>query len=943
VATTLTDSSEIIRTSFPIMKWEEGEDGTVYVYGKATTPEVDTDEQVVDSAFSGKALQEWLESSPALRVQHNASSMPAGSGVKVEVNRDGDGAHWVKAAVDEPTAKIMVKKGHLRAYSIGIARPVVERDPSGKARGGIIKAGKIVEVSLVDSPANRSCFLEIAKADKTGNAEFTGKMFGDSDLLTKSEDTVTIDLQGTSMPENGVDDLAVKIGTHLTNPSLPASGVRIHAEKSADTVSVELPKDVSVSFSPADLAKLLQHRELAEKRQMDPNVGGGVDRDKIPSANFAGRDRSFPIVTPGDVSDAASSIGRAGSDNYSSEQLKENIIRIARRLGDSFEAELPESWKKDMTGKSEESVEEVDETIEKGKPFGGKPAKPFGGSENDDSDDDDDDSDSGDDSDDNATKGMKDCKECGTGYDADTNVRKCEKCGAKLPLATKNAESVADTEDGITKGDDMSCTGCGKEMGKGDKFCSGCGKKAMASEKSSKPTPDGGAVGTGAADIEPVPAHREPDGAAIESLEHDAGLPTTPDREVEMKASSRLKSIGAPGDMGAIHDLLCSAYHPEIAAKAHPTYSLSTIDTSIWQQKALDSAVSAPMDEARAAAQLWQHAVSLKSADPEIVADIGTTAYKSFQDANSGSGSFPSPTELSASRFRRPIITAGQARVSFGHDGSNTAHVPVSDLSASHFDRGPITAGQAEDSPSNKNSAVIEAAPIPPGMSRTYYRNAEREVARSAMAAMHDHIAQTFPDICPMDGPGMGGQSPTGERPVPLPVGASKSEETVQVAKSEKKLRKELEKAVWAGEITLDEARARLGETPLVIKSADEPVVTKTSGGISPDLVKSAVAEATEDLVKQLTELKAIVDAMGDLADPREAPFRGVAQNNITANKAISGIPEGVRTVAENAERAQLAMMDDMRHLWRTSPDPEQREAAWAQLSKMSGLPTLNK
>lgn len=87
--------------------------------------------------------------------------------------------------------------------------------------------------------------------------------------------------------------------------------------------------------------------EYVAKRDMDANVGGGVDRDKLPAGDFAGKNRSFPIVTPGDVSDAASSIGRAGSDNYSAEQLRANITRIARRKGASFVAQLPKSWTDD--------------------------------------------------------------------------------------------------------------------------------------------------------------------------------------------------------------------------------------------------------------------------------------------------------------------------------------------------------------------------------------------------------------------------------------------------------------------------------------------------------------------------------------------------------------------------------------------------------------------
>ena len=36
------DGQELVYASFPIEKWEDGPDGSVYVYGKATTPEVDT-------------------------------------------------------------------------------------------------------------------------------------------------------------------------------------------------------------------------------------------------------------------------------------------------------------------------------------------------------------------------------------------------------------------------------------------------------------------------------------------------------------------------------------------------------------------------------------------------------------------------------------------------------------------------------------------------------------------------------------------------------------------------------------------------------------------------------------------------------------------------------------------------------------------------------------
>lgn len=99
-----------------------------------------------------------------------------------------------------------------------------------------------------------------------------------------------------------------------------------------DTVTLSDPVPVEVAYV------------AAAERKMDPNVGGGTDRDKIPAADFAGKGKSFPIVTPKDVADAAASIGRAGADNYSTDELKARIIAIAKRKGAAFVAQLPKAW-----------------------------------------------------------------------------------------------------------------------------------------------------------------------------------------------------------------------------------------------------------------------------------------------------------------------------------------------------------------------------------------------------------------------------------------------------------------------------------------------------------------------------------------------------------------------------------------------------------------------
>jgi hypothetical protein len=77
-------------------------------------------------------------------------------------------------------------------------------------------------------------------------------------------------------------------------------------------------------------------------------------RKHMDEADFAGKGRSFPIETPEDVHDAAQSIGRAGDDNYDTDTLKKNIIRIAKRKGEAFVARLPEEWKKDLAASEAE-------------------------------------------------------------------------------------------------------------------------------------------------------------------------------------------------------------------------------------------------------------------------------------------------------------------------------------------------------------------------------------------------------------------------------------------------------------------------------------------------------------------------------------------------------------------------------------------------------------
>lgn len=880
MAATLSDGQELTRVSIAnIEKWEEDPDGTLYVYGKATTPEVDTDEQVVASEWSGAALKQWLDEAPALRVQHNSQRDPAGSGVALEVNRDGDGAHWLKAAVDEPVAQRLVKKRHLRAFSVGIARPVIERDVTGKARGGIIKGGRIVEVSLVDSPANRSCFLELAKAARDGSPEWSGKV-GGGDLLTKAGD-------------DGM-------------------------------VNVDIPKGASISISPADLAKLHTFRQQLATRAADPAEAvkaaeaaiykrdiDTATRRRLAKEGRALPDGSYPVETHEDAENAVTLI-LSGHGNVNA--AKKMVRRIARKEGWTDILDRLAGRKKDGSDASKGATvsEPAQEDTTAVKDAG---AVKDGGEDDLRHDD-------------------------GQDDDTDSEADALDKAAAPPKLGK------------------VPCPKC-KAMCKAKaKFCGKCGC-AMTAEKAAEPTAGEGVTGQAAADIKPAPPHREPDGPAFEAFEHDAGLPTVPDSQFEMKAAARHRALGVPSDAGWLHDALCPAYDPADVAKCYPRQDFSVIDEYAWQAKALDIAATAPLEQAAKAMDLWQHAKTLKALPAGVAADLAAEAHKAFRDANPGPATAPSPMEVTADRFRRPLIEAGHAAPSPGQDPPHTSPVHPEPQSADLYTRGPLTDGHAADSPGNDRDrpAPIPAPAVPGVPSRVYYSNTQRDNARQAMAAMHDHIAATFPDLCPMHGPGHMGEPPSHARPVAPGVGgpvphrgkAASGKKTktasgkAKVSKADKaaaraaKLHRQLIKSLKASGLTSGGTVKGTFSGYAPLHGAAEPVTAPVwhaadAAAIDPEVIKSAVADTMAPLRAELAELRRVADAIADQPDPRVTAYRGPVLNKTSAAPAAPLDPRGYE------DRVRANVLHTMYDQYRNSADPTLREEAWHFLLKEAGI-----
>jgi len=147
-----------------IIKQEKQEDGTLLVYGKATDDSIDIDQQICDAGWLETAMPQWFKTGGNIREQH--SNIAAGVAKELDSKPDG---HYISALVVDPISVKKVETGVLKGFSIGIRAPRIVRDQ--KAANGRIIDGQIVEISLVDRPANPNAKLTLAKSDNGGDLE----------------------------------------------------------------------------------------------------------------------------------------------------------------------------------------------------------------------------------------------------------------------------------------------------------------------------------------------------------------------------------------------------------------------------------------------------------------------------------------------------------------------------------------------------------------------------------------------------------------------------------------------------------------------------------------------------------------------------------------------------------------------------------------------------
>lgn len=185
-----------------IAKMEAQDDGTVKVWGYASSEAVDSDGEIIAAEAMKAAIPDYMKFG-AVREMHGSNA----AGTAIEINVEDDGRTFFGAHIVDPVAVTKVKTGVYKGFSIGGS--VTARDELNKSQ---ITGLKLTEISLVDRPANPDAVFTCFKADKPKDGEEADKDDKPADKAdeTPADDAEKADGDKKDDKEDGKKDEAEK-------------------------------------------------------------------------------------------------------------------------------------------------------------------------------------------------------------------------------------------------------------------------------------------------------------------------------------------------------------------------------------------------------------------------------------------------------------------------------------------------------------------------------------------------------------------------------------------------------------------------------------------------------------------------------------------------------------------------------------------------------------
>lgn len=244
-----------------IAKMEAQDDGTVKVWGYASSEAVDSDGEIIAAEAMKAAIPDYMKFG-AVREMHGSNA----AGTAIEINVEDDGRTFFGAHIVDPVAVTKVKTGVYKGFSIGGS--VTARDELNKSQ---ITGLKLTEISLVDRPANPDAVFTCFKADKPKDEEEADKDEDDKTAdkadETPADDAEKADGDKKDDKDDKEDEAEKSASVNLSESEIAIlKAVLAKAEKQEAVTKADDPVDEAVSKSDKsdDLAKAESVDELAK-------------------------------------------------------------------------------------------------------------------------------------------------------------------------------------------------------------------------------------------------------------------------------------------------------------------------------------------------------------------------------------------------------------------------------------------------------------------------------------------------------------------------------------------------------------------------------------------------------------------------------------------------------------------------------------------------------
>lgn len=270
------------------------------VWGYASTPALDSDDEIISLEAMKAALPAYMKWGN-VREMHKPSAV----GVALKGSVVDEKGLWFGAKIVDPLAWAKVQEGVYKGFSIGgeIVRKV----------GKTIEELDLVEISVVDRPANEECRIEVVKMQKTSEAG--------------------------AVVTNGTE--ATPVGEDIDAPEPEV--VLTKSEKRG------LLKFFAKLFEDEGSAPVIDLSAPIHKKDKQPDEPYGDVEYADPGYQSDGKKR-YPVDTPKHIRSAWSYIHKPGNRTpYTAEQLSHIEAKITSAWKEHVDADGPPSAEKSAT------------------------------------------------------------------------------------------------------------------------------------------------------------------------------------------------------------------------------------------------------------------------------------------------------------------------------------------------------------------------------------------------------------------------------------------------------------------------------------------------------------------------------------------------------------------------------------------------------------------